>query len=186
MAAAASTAVETSGIGHARTSSGPAVRNEMSRLVGVQLAELHLDPGGQEVDQGVTVGIPGGHLGRAARGCRKVALADVEQDEDRLLGQEAEAPQVLLLVRIERLVADRVALNEPRLKPLEQGQLAFVRLALRRRPVPAGAAEPLEPAIHHGKVRQDELQVELLQVPPRAHRPGRVRERGVVPCANHV
>ena len=97
MAPAASTAVEPSGIGQARTSSGPAVRNEMRpeqpvrqgdhpvqarlgdaellhedrRLVGLELAELHLDLGRQRLDHGVLVSIrPGDRStsgGRRAR-----------------------------------------------------------------------------------------------------------------------
>ena len=134
----------------------------------------------------MTVGVPRGHLGHPGRGRGQVALADVEQDQDGLLGQEPEAPQVLLLVRVERLVADRVAIHEARPEPLEQGRLALVRLALCRGAVAARATEPLQPAVHDRQIRQDELQVELLEVPPGVDGPGCMRQRWVVPRADHV
>ena len=66
---------------------------EDRRLVVVQLADLHLDPRREGLDQRglVLVASPAGgaQLASAARG--RSALADVEQHEDRLLGQEAEA-----------------------------------------------------------------------------------------------
>ena len=40
-------------------------------------------------------------------GPRQIAFADVHQDEDRLLGQEAEAADRLLLALVELDVADR-------------------------------------------------------------------------------
>ena len=156
MAPAASTAVEPSGIGQARTSSGPAVRNETSPsslydsamtrsrpdsampkllhedggLVGLELAELHLDLRGQGVDHGVAMRVArrdaGDELGRPG----EVALADVEQHEDGLLGQEPEAADRLLLVGVELEVTDRRAGLEPGMDALQDDLLALVRLAL--------------------------------------------------------
>ncbi len=84
----------------------PELVHERGGLVGLELAQLHLDPGGQRIDEripmDVALGDPGHDLGFPG----DVALADVEQDEDRLLAQEPEATQDLLLVAVEVEVAD--------------------------------------------------------------------------------
>ena len=158
IAAAASTAVEPSGIGQARTSSGPGgqerdqpeqpvrqrdhpvqprlgdpeLLHEHERLVGLELAELHLDPGRQGLDQGVPVVVRRAHPRDERRRGRQVAFADVEQDEDRLLGQEAEAADRLLVVGIEAQVADRRAGLETGVDAPDDDLLALGGLALGR------------------------------------------------------
>ena len=61
----------------------------------------------------VPAGDPGDELGLR----RDVRLADIEQDEDGLLGQEAEAADRLLVVAGQLEVADRPALDEARMEP---------------------------------------------------------------------
>ena len=92
------------------------------------------------VDHRVPCGVAVPDGARPASGApRQVALADVEQDQDRLLGQEPEAAERLLLVRVEGLVADRAAGLQGGLEPREDRLLALVGLALRRRAVAARA-----------------------------------------------
>ena len=73
----------------------------------------------------------------SAGAAAQVALADVEQDEDRLLGQEAEAADRLLVVGIEAEVADRRAGLEAGVDAPEDDLLALGGLALGRRAVAA-------------------------------------------------
>ena len=79
------------------------------RLVRFELAELHLDLGRERLDQRLLVRVTRSdrldQRGRTA----EVTLAHVEQHEDRLLGEEAEPADLLLVVGLERHVADRRA-----------------------------------------------------------------------------
>ena len=102
-------------------------------------------------------------------GGREVPLADVEQHQHWLLGQEPEATHRLRLVLGQAGVADRPAGLELRLEPAQDDLLALVRLALGRRPVAAAGAEPLEPTVDHREVGEDELEVQLLEVARRVH-----------------
>ncbi len=139
-------------------------------LVGFELAELHLDPRRQGIDEGVAMVVAAGDPGHELRLARDVRLAHVEQHEDGLLGQEAEATDGLLVVSVELDVADRAALHQCGVKPLEDRLLALVGVALGLRPVAPGRAEPLEPALGHRKVGEDELEVKPLDVTPRVDR----------------
>ena len=112
---------------------------------------------------------------------RQVALADVEQDEDRLLGQEAEAADGLLVVGIEVEVADRRAGLETGVDPAQDRVLAFGGLALGRIAVARAGLEPLDAALGHRQVGEHELEVEPLEVARRVDaavgmRVGRVLE----------
>ncbi len=212
MAPAASTADEPSGMGQARTSSGsggqerdqpeqpvrqlddPAqaglleaeLLHEHRGLVGLELAELHLDLGRQRVDHGVLVVVAGGdrrdQLGLAG----DVALAHVEQHQDGLLGQEPEAPDGLGLVGIEAQVADGRARLEPGVDAPDDDLLALGGLALGLRAVLAAALEPLQAALGHGQVGQQELEVELLEIAGGIHAARRVRQGRVVEGAHDV
>jgi hypothetical protein len=66
------------------------------------------------------------------QGRRLESPRHVEQHEDGLLGQEPVPAERLLLVGIERLVADRPAGLECGLEPRQDRLLAVVRLALGR------------------------------------------------------
>ena len=83
---------------------------------------------------------------------REVPLADVEQHEHGLLGQEAEAADRLRVVGIEPQVADRRAGLETLVDPAQHDLFAPGRLAFRLRAVLAAALEPLEPALGHREV----------------------------------
>ena len=162
------------------------LRAEGGGLFLVQLAELHLDPGRERVHERVPVVVASGDRRHELAGSREVALTHVQEDEDRLLGQEAEAPQGLLLVGIEPGVADRMAVREGASDSLEDHALPLVRLALGGRPVATRPAQPLQAPVDHGEVGQDELEVELLQVPPGVHGAGRVGMMRVIPGPDHV
>ncbi len=71
-------------------------------------------------------------------------------------------------------------------EPGQDDLLALVRLALGRRAVAAGRLEPLEPALGHRQVGQDELEVEPLDVPPRVDRAIGMRRRGILECAHDM
>ena len=70
--------------------------------------------------------------------------------------------------------------------PLEDDLLALGRLALGRRPVPAGPLEPLEAALGHREIGEEELEVELLQVARRVDAARRMRVGRVLERAHDV
>ena len=140
----------------------------------------------EAVDERVLVVVAGADGLDELPGPCEVALADVEQDEHRLLGQEPEAADRLLLVVVELDVADRPAGLEGFLEPREDDLLALVRLALGGRAVAAARLEPLEPPIDQRQVGEHELEVELLEVAPGVDRSLRVRQRVVLERANDV
>ena len=210
MAPAASTAVEPSTIGHARTSSGPAVRNEIrpssryesadhaleARLgdpelvherggvVGLELTELHLDPRREEVDDRLPVVVRAADRVRELARAGQVLLADVEQHEHRLLGQEPEAAHRLRLVVGQAGVADRAAGLELGLEPAQHDLLPLVRLPLGGGAVASAGRESLEPSVDHREVGEDELEIEPLEVARRDRRipPGAAMTRRRTPA----
>ncbi len=115
-----------------------------------------------------------------------IPLPDVEQDQDRLLGEEPEAADGLGLVGVELEVADRLAGLQARVDPPQDDLLALGRLALRLRPVAPAALESLQAPLGHRQVGQDELEVELLKVARRIDTAGGMRMDGVVEGANDV
>ena len=117
---------------------------------------------------------------------RDVALADVQEHEHRLLGEEPEAADRLLLVGGELLVADRAAGGQARVEALEDHELSIVRLALGRRAVVTLLAQPLDAPICHGEVGEDEFEVEALDVAPRVDRALWVRHGRILERADHV
>ena len=72
------------------------------------------------------------------------------------------------------------------MEPPQDDLLALVRLALGRRPVPAAALQPLEAALGHRQVGQDELEVEALEVARRVDAAVGMRVRRVLEGADHV
>ena len=124
--------------------------------------------------------IAGGDPDDEIRGFRQVGLADVQQDEHRLLGQEAKATDRLLVVRVEVDVANRVTSLERFLEPPEDHLLALVGLALRRGAMASARRETLDPPVDEGEIGQDELEIELLDVACRINRPRGRRKRWVV------
>ena len=116
----------------------------------------------------------------------EVALADVEQHQDGLLGQEAEAADRLLLVGVEVEVPDRRARLEAGMEPLEDDLLALGGLALGRRPVPAARLEALEPALRHRQVGEQELEVEPLEVAGGVDAPVGMRVGGILEGTDDV
>ncbi len=115
-----------------------------------------------------------------------VALADVQQQQHRLLGQETKAANAFGLVLAQLLVAQRLALAQARHDALQDLELALVGFALGRRAMPAGRLQLLDAPLDHAKVGQHELEVELLNVPPWINRAERMRHRRVVECPHHV
>src|SRR6476660_10387108 len=98
------------------------------------------------------------------RNARQVTLADVQQHEDRLLGQEPEPADRLRVVIVETEVADRRAGLEPLMDPSDDDLLPLGGLALGLRPVAATRLEPLQSTLGHRQVGERELEVELLEV----------------------
>ena len=124
--------------------------------------------------------------GHDLRLARQIGLADVEQDEDRLLCQETEATDRLFLVGRQALAAQRPAGRQRLMQPLQQRQLAIVRVALRSRPVVAARLQALQPLLHHRKVGQSELEVEPFKIAPGIDRALRVRHSRVFERPDHV
>jgi hypothetical protein len=116
----------------------------------------------------------------------QVALADVEQHEHRLLAQEPEASDRLLLVRVQRHVAHRVALDERLVDPRQDHFLALVGLAFGGRAMAAGGLESFDASLGHREVGEHELEVEALQVPPRVDAALRVRHGVALERADDV
>ena len=84
-------------------------------------------------------------------------------------------------VELER--AERSSLRQVRLEPLQQLLLEGVLLALAGRSVATAGAQLLEPLLDDRQVGHRELQVQLVDVPPRV---GRRRQCRVVEGARHV
>ena len=114
------------------------------------------------------------------------ALADVEQHQHRLLGQEAEAADALRLVLGQLHVADRPALAQRREEPLQHHQLALVRLALGRRAVAARRPQLLDAPLDHAQVGEHELQLQPLDVAPGVDGAVGMRHGRVVERPHHV
>ena len=104
----------------------------------------------------------------------EVGLTDVEQDEDGLLGQEAEPADAQLVVGRQPQVTDGPTLGEGRQDALQDLQLPLVGLPLGRRAVASGGAQLLDALLDHAKVGQRELQLQLLQVAARVDAQQRV------------
>ena len=130
--------------------------------------------------------VRGGHPRHERRSGRQVPFADVEQDEDRLLGQEAEAADRLLVVGIEAQVADRRAGLEAGVDAPDDDLLALGGLALGRGAVAGARLEPLEAALGHGQVGEHELEVEPLDVAGGVDAAVRVRVGRVLERADDV
>ena len=131
-------------------------------------------------------GVTGRDRGDERRRRAQVPLADVEQHHDRLLGEEPEAADGLLVVRVQVLVADRRAGIEPRLQAAQDDPFVLGGLALGLCPVAAAADQTLEPSIGHGEVGHEELEVEALEVPGRVDAAFRVRDGRILERADHV
>ena len=102
------------------------------------------------------------------------------QDEDRLLGQEPEAADRLLLAVVELDVADRPAGLERLLEPARTTSSRSFDSRSAGDPVAAARLQPLEPPIDEGEVGDDELEVEPVEVAPRVDRALRVGMRVVL------
>ena len=116
-----------------------------------------------------------------------VALADVQQDEDRLLGQEPEAADRLLLVGVE--ARRRGSASRPRAPALSRPRTASSRsFASRSAGVPWRplCLQPLEAALDEGEVGQDELGVEPVEIAGRVDRALRMRVGRVLERADDV
>ena len=126
------------------------------------------------------IGVAAPDLGDAVARRSEVALADVHQDEHRLLGEEPEAADRLGIVIREAEIADRPAALEALLQPREDDRLPLVRFTLRGRPVPAAALQALEAPLDQGKIGQDELEVEPFEIAGRIDAALGMRYRGVL------
>ena len=115
-----------------------------------------------------------------------IAFAHVEQHEHRLLAEEAKATDRLLLVGTEDRVADRQAGGQATMELAQDDLFALVRLTLGGRAVATGCAQPVETPLDDREVGQNELHVEVFQVPPRIDRAGRVRQGRIVEGTNDM
>ena len=115
------------------------------------------------------------------RSACQIALADVEQHEDRLLGQEPEPADRLRVVIVETEVADRRAGLEPLVDPSDDDLLALGGLALGRRPVAAArpGAAPVGARPSPGR-RAMNSRSSCSRSRAGSTDPGRVRVRGIV------
>ncbi len=123
-----------------------------------------------------------GHLVSAG----DIGLADVEQDQHGLLGQEAEAADAQRVVGAEAQVADGAALGQRRQDPLQDDLLPFVGLLLGSRAVPPGLLQLLEALLDHTQVGKRELQLQLFDVTGRIDAQQRVRDRVVLEGAHDM
>ncbi len=94
----------------------------------------------------------------------QLALPDVEQHQDRLLREEPEAADRLLLVLVELDVPDGPAGLQRFLQPDEDHLLTLVRLSLGGCTVSTARLQPIEPPIHERQVSNDEFEVQPLEV----------------------
>ncbi len=165
----------------------PELLHEHGGLVGFQLAQLHLDPGRQGLHHDVLVLVSRQRSrprGRASS--RHVPLPDVEEHEDRLLGEEPEAADGLRVVGIEAQVADRRPGLEGLMDAPHHDLFALGGLALGLGAVAAAALESLQPPLGHREVGEDELEVELLEVASGIHAARRMRMGRILERADDV
>ena len=113
----------------------------------------------------------------------RLRFVDVDDDEQRLGGQELKAAQPLEIVALEVERAQRLAVLERRLDGRDDVALAF---ELGRPRFLQILDEALQPAFGDAEVREDQLVFHRLRVARRIDRPGRVRHRGIVERADHV
>ena len=139
--------------------------HEHRRLVRLQLAELHLDPGREGIDHGVPVVVAGGD--RAATRSPAPARSPsptfsststgfwVRNRNPRIAFSSSGSSSTsrIGVPGLERLV-----------EPPQDDFLALVRLRARPGSRAGRCPEPLEAALGHRQVGQDELEVEALEV----------------------
>jgi hypothetical protein len=158
----------------------PELLHEHARVVRLELAELHLDLRRERVDERLVMGIVLRDALDQLGGTRQISFADVEQDENGLLGEEPKAADRLLFVRLELDVANRPLGLEGRLQLPDDDLFPLIRLALRSRPMTPAGTKPLEAPVDEGQVGQGELQVELVEVTAWIDRARGVRQRRIV------
>ena len=149
----------------------PQVGPEDGRLLLVELADLHLDARRQRRR-------PACRAGRAVRAPRRPDRPRGGMSPSPMLSSTSTGFSVrkrkprMRSARPRRQleVADRLAGAEGGHDALQDGQLAVVGLALRRRAVVARRPQLLEALLDHPQVGQGELQVQALDVAPRVDR----------------
>src|SRR5947208_14680937 len=132
------------------------------------------------------MGVVRGEVGDDLAGACDVALADVEQNQHGLLGQEAEAADALLVVVRQFDIANWLSLVQGRNDLLQYGELAIVRLALGGSAVVALNLEPLDALLDNRKIGEDEFEVQTLDIATRINRLVRMWHGRVLERANDV
>jgi hypothetical protein len=125
-------------------------------------------------------------VGHDLVGAGDVGLADVEQDQHRLVGQQAKATDALLLVIGQLDVTHGGALAQGGSKSFEGGQLALVLFAFGGCAMAAAGGQLLYSLVDDGKVGQHELEVEPLDIAPRIDRPLGMANGGILKCTHDV
>ena len=149
---------------------------ELGLVLGRHRGDLLLDRRRDGAEGDVRLALPRVELraGESARKVGRVGLARVEDHEHRLSRQEAEALDELRLLRVDVEAAEGLALFEGRLEAHEEVLLGreLGRLLLREVPLDA-----LEAVRDDGKVREEHLGLEELEVARRVDRALGVRDR---------
>ena len=165
----------------------PELLHERGGLVGVELAELHLDLGRQRVDERHGDG-------RSARRSRPRSRSPTAMSVSPTLSStrtgfwvRKRKPRIAFS---SSPVSSRSRIGQPSTRPawsrLEDRLLALVGVPFGLRPVTAARLEPLEAALGHRQVGQDELEVEPLEIAPGVDRALGVRHRRVLEHAHDV
>ena len=158
------------------------------RLLGLQLADLHLDPRRQRLDQRVLVLVRAPRCRRRAPRAAAMSLSPMLSRTSTGFWVRNRKPRIAFsssasssTSRIGR-PASRAGLRAAR----RIDHLALVGFALGRRAVASARREPLEPPLDHREVGEHELEVEPLEVAPRVDRALRVWHRRVLERADDV
>ena len=124
-----------------------------------------------------------GQAGRAAAVARELLLIDVDDNQERLGGEELKAAQPLQVVAFQVQRPERAAVLERR---ATQGHHVAFALEIGGAVLLQILFDPLESTLGHAQVGQDQLVFHRLCVARRIDRPRRVRDRGVVEGADDM
>ena len=104
----------------------PEILEELARFLAGELLDLALDPGRKAEDFGPGAARPVGESGPDLGLAGDRPLVDIDDDDERLLGQETEAPDEELVLPLEGEFAEGLLLFEERPAPLEEAELPDV------------------------------------------------------------
>ena len=161
----------------------PELLHEHGRLVGLELAELHLDLGRQRLDEGVAGACTRRRSAPTSSGAAARSPSPTLSSTRTGFWVRKRKPRIAFSSSGSR-ARSRIGVPglETGVDPPQDGILALGRLALGGVAVPGAGLEPLDPALGHRQVGQQELEVEPLEVARRVDaavgvRVGRVLER---------